>query len=128
MRDIRDAEKAIQGHFTARRESRKLANNTYLERRGDAIAVRLHFTDVITFNPDGSVTLNSGGWRTVTTKDRMNFTSGVRVFQHAHEWYVAVARETDDGLRYDWDSSIDYFDGITFKDGRVLEGRKKTNV
>ena len=51
---------------------RKLGNNTYAERRGDDIAVRLHSTDVVTFTPDGSIVLDSGGWRTVTTKERMN--------------------------------------------------------
>lgn len=54
------------------RERRKVANNTYAERRGDDIALRLHQTDVVTFHPDGSITLNTGGWYTVTTKDRMN--------------------------------------------------------
>lgn len=54
-------------------EHRKLQNSTYLERRpGSDIAVRLHQTDVLTFSPDGAITLDSGGWDTVTTKDRMN--------------------------------------------------------
>lgn len=56
-----------------KRDSRKLCNNTYLERcvNGD-IAVKLHGTDVLTFKPDNSTVYNSGGWRTVTTKSRMN--------------------------------------------------------
>jgi hypothetical protein len=55
-----------------KRARRKLCNNTYLERRGADIAVRLHATDVLVFRPDNSVVYNSGGWRTVTTKERMN--------------------------------------------------------
>lgn len=51
---------------------RKIANNTYAERRGEAIAVRLHDTDVVTFHPNGDIQLNTGGWFTVTTKERMN--------------------------------------------------------
>lgn len=51
---------------------RKVANNTYAERRGDSIALKLHDTDVVTYHPDGSITLDTGGWFTVTTKDRMN--------------------------------------------------------
>lgn len=54
------------------RERRKVGNNTYAERRGDRIAIRLHSTDVVTFLPDGSIMLNTGGWYSVTTKDRMN--------------------------------------------------------
>ena len=56
-----------------KRDTRKLCNNTYLERRinGD-IAVKLHGTDVLTFRPDNSVVYNTGSWNTVTTKERMN--------------------------------------------------------
>lgn len=65
-----DADSHLQGRC---RERRRLQNNTYLERRpGDDIAVRLHSTDVLTFSPDGTITLDTGGWNTVTTKDRMN--------------------------------------------------------
>jgi hypothetical protein len=53
-------------------ERRKVANNTYAERRWPDIAIRLHDTDVVTLHPDGSITLNTGGWYTVTTKDRLN--------------------------------------------------------
>ena len=52
--------------------SRPIENNTRIEQRGEDYAVRLHETDVVTFHMDGSVTLDSGGWLTVTTKARMN--------------------------------------------------------
>ena len=67
--NYRLADKLLQGRC---RESRKLENNTYLQRRGDNIAVKLHNTDVVTFAPNGDVVLDSGGWLTSTTKDRMN--------------------------------------------------------
>lgn len=56
-----------------RLERRKVANNTYLERRpsGD-IAVKLHATDVVTYHDDGTFSLQTGGWYSVTTKERMN--------------------------------------------------------
>lgn len=55
-----------------KRDSRKLKNNTYLvKRNGGDIAVKLHATDVVTFHQDGTVTYDTGGWGTVTTKDRM---------------------------------------------------------
>lgn len=66
----READAQLQGRC---RESRKLQNNTYLQRHpGGDIAVRLHRTDVLTFSPGGEFTLDTGGWNTVTTKDRMN--------------------------------------------------------
>lgn len=52
---------------------RKLANNTYAVRRGDAIAIRLHKTDVLLWHEDRvTVSFFTGGWFTVTTKDRLN--------------------------------------------------------
>jgi hypothetical protein len=53
------------------RSSRKLANNTYLERRNErTLAIRLHATDVVTITPN-YIELDSGGWHTPITKDRM---------------------------------------------------------
>jgi hypothetical protein len=59
------------------RVSLKLGNNTWLELTGsdpvhDYIAVRLHNTQIVKFWADGSVTLHTGGWYRVTTKDRLN--------------------------------------------------------
>lgn len=51
---------------------RVLANNTVAIRRGEDIAVRLHSTDILTYHPDGTVTYETGGWWSVTTKDRFN--------------------------------------------------------
>ena len=70
------------------RESRKLANNTYLLRRGDDIVIRLHHTNIITFLHNGEVVLNTGGWQTVTTKDRMNRFGGVRIYQKNWDWFI----------------------------------------
>ena len=73
-----------------------------------AVSVRYHYTDMATLHSDGSVTLRTGGWRTVTTKRRINqafryFGIAARVYQHRHEWYVAtsgtVAIEFEDGIR-----------------------------
>jgi hypothetical protein len=53
--------------------SRKLANNTYAKRRyANDIAIRLHNTDILTFESDGDITVNTGGWHTVTTRSRIN--------------------------------------------------------
>jgi hypothetical protein len=72
-------------------ERRKIANNTYAERRGDDIAVRLHATDILTYHPDETVTFDTGGWFTVTTKARFNdyAPSGVRFYSVKGVWYVS---------------------------------------
>lgn len=71
-------------------QSRKVANNTYLERRGDDIAVRLHATDVVTFHADGTATLNTGGWFTVTTKARINdyLPGGISLSSIKGRWFL----------------------------------------
>lgn len=62
------------------RDRFKLGNNTTLEARPrGAFAVRLHYTDVVTFHADGRVTLDSGGWQTPTTRDRFR-ACGFRVY------------------------------------------------
>lgn len=87
MQSFKEADQVLQGRC---KQSRKLGNNTYLERRpNNQIAVRLHRTDIITYHPDGSCTLNAGGWKTVTTKDRLNKYSPVCVWQAQSIWYVS---------------------------------------
>ena len=34
--------------------------------------IRLHDTDILTFQPDGAILINTGGWNTPTTRDRLN--------------------------------------------------------
>lgn len=79
---------------------RKLANNTYVRRLpDDTIAIRLHETDIVIVRPDDTFMLNSGGWRTYTTKDRINKFSPARVYQERNQWYM-------------WPGPIPFFDGI----------------
>lgn len=71
------------------KSKRKLANNTYAERRGEDIAIRLHQTDILTYKKDGTIVANSGGWKTSTTKDRLNnyLPTGVSIHQERGIWY-----------------------------------------
>lgn len=52
-----------------------------------------HRTAVVTVNADKSIRLDSGGWKTNTTRTAMNQASnqdelGFRVFQRAGDWFV----------------------------------------
>ena len=72
-----------------KRDSKKLENNTYLERiNPDCYGVRLHSTYVVRVYRDGRYVIDSGGWLTVTTKDRINKYSPCRVHQSKHVWYI----------------------------------------
>ncbi len=57
-------------------------------RDNEAVAIRYHATDVVTYHKDGRIVLNSGGYRTMTTKDRMNCYSPASVYQESGLWYV----------------------------------------
>lgn len=73
------------------RSTRKLDYRTYLERRSnDSIAVRFWETDVVTYFADGTIALNSGGWRTPTTKSRINEYAPVNVWQEKGVWYIGA--------------------------------------
>lgn len=81
------------------RESKKVGNNTYLVRISpETIGVRLHNTVVVRIHSDGTYTLNSGGWRTVTTKARINEFCPVRVSQKNYDWFVS-GEPFHDGIR-----------------------------
>ena len=47
-------------------------NTLGISYKDESLAVRYYWTDVITWKPDRRIILNSGGWRTYTTKDRIN--------------------------------------------------------
>lgn len=105
------------------RTSKKVANNTTLRldllplvtgqaEPQRAIRLRLHLTDILTFLPDGSTVVNSGGWKTVTTKARLNdwLPFGWRLVQSAGQWYWLPPRKACVGCAgagktlnsYDW--------------------------
>ena len=93
------------------RKQRKIDNNTtaYIE-YDDSVSVELHSTKVVVLYPNGLVKLQTGGWQTVTTKDRMNQYSPVYVQQRKGEWYVKIRRE--DGGR----------DEFPFMENMVVQG------
>lgn len=81
---------------------------TTIDNYNGIITVYYHSTPVVTIYP-GSVVLNSGGWRTATTKTRMNqaanqFALGFTVTQVKGDWFV----DTLDGR-------IPFTDGMQFE-------------
>lgn len=100
---------------------RKLANNTYLlaipklplnfldtnkEQPITHYAIRLHSTDVVEIYPDNSVKLFSGGFRTVTTKQRINSFSPLGVYQFSRTWYLTPDVEFYEGVHISADGTI----------------------
>jgi hypothetical protein len=53
--------------------------------------IKLHSTHIISYFANGEVELNSGGWRTSTTKNRMNEYAPVGISQYRGLWTVRYA-------------------------------------
>ncbi len=93
--------------FLGNRAARKLANNTIAERSQDSVGIRLHGTIIVRFHRD-AVELNSGGYRTVTTKSRMNsLLNRYAVYQRRGDWFV-MDRSTGTDYPFDDGMSLPY--------------------
>jgi hypothetical protein len=87
----------------------KLANNTYLDtiverpsgRRGYLIV--LHRTAVVTFWADGSIRLDTGGWQTLTTRDRID-RCGVKMWTEKGKPFIRWGDEQWRRSGTPWDS------------------------
>jgi len=79
------------------------------------VGVKYHDTIVIAFYRDLSIVLDSDGWRTVTTKKRINvfLPSPLSLWQDRSEWYVSLKR-------HDWNARGDSDNVVAFKDGMRL--------
>lgn len=83
---------------------------TKVTRDASGISVKYHNTVVASKTVGGTVTLNSGGWRTATTKTRINqfaneFCGGrFGVYQNKGDWFVRLP----DG------KECEFYDGIAF--------------
>lgn len=71
-------------------ESKALGYKTSLHRlNGNRIALKHHFTRIVLYHGDGSVTVDTHGWHSPTTKRRINAAlgnSGWGLYAHDGEW------------------------------------------
>lgn len=68
----------------------------------DTIALRYQDTDVVRWYADGTASLHTGGWRTATTKSRINEYSKARLYTVKGIWYVQSSAFVE-GMRIDAD-------------------------
>jgi hypothetical protein len=77
-------------------EAKIVANNTveYWNGKRERI-IRLHKTDILRFTPDKLI-INSGGWKTPTTRERINaFSPGwLHLHQKRSLWYISTGVAT----------------------------------
>jgi hypothetical protein len=89
------------------KNSKFVANNTLrIEYNDGTIAIRLHNTDIITYCGN-EIILNSGGWRTQTTKDRINsFCPPAHISQVKGLWYLRNGSLFYDGCKIDDEGNL----------------------
>lgn len=104
VRSYQDAD-----NYLGARQERPIGHNTRIVRVGTGISIRYHGSPVVRFTPDsvdrpGEIILDSCGWKTFTTKERMNAFAprGFRISQERGIWHL-----------WNYDTQVDYI----FKDG-----------
>lgn len=97
------------------RRERTLGYATRLLGHGDnSISIVHHWTPIITYFPDGTFEVNCGGFRTSTTKERLNLFTPLWVWQKNYQWFVgcmawdvnALAIPFEDGMRFTNDGQL----------------------
>jgi hypothetical protein len=63
-------------------------SNMAVTREGTIYYLKLHGNKIAALEKDGKMWISSAGWRTNTTKERLNGLPGVSVRQKNYEWYL----------------------------------------
>lgn len=97
---------------TARNKSngKPLENNTRLVETTNGYGIKLHNTIVVDIKSNGNYVLNTGGWYTKTTKERINSYFPFNLYTRKRIWYIGLTKETP------------FTDGIVIRrDGKVIK-------
>ncbi len=98
-------------------EMAEVATTTIKTKRG--VGIKYHNTVVVEILPDGGYVLDSGGWRTSTTKKRMNkyIDREFSVVQKHNEWFVKTPK-----------GEFPFEDGMEIKaNGQVVNASEEEN-
>jgi len=88
----------------AKRNTKKLKNNTYLEKIDEkTFGIKFHDTYVVKIFDSGLYELNTGGYKTKTTKVRMSEFSPIAVCQKRGEWFI---------FNYKKNTTIPFYNGV----------------
>lgn len=95
--------------------AKKVANNTveYVREDGTRV-IRLHLTDIVEILPCGTIRLNSGGFKTVTTKERIEryLPKGMRLWSEKGIWWIG---------KPSWMQGNEEEPTYPFKDGMIIK-------
>ena len=100
--------------------ARFLKRNTYeiLYKNGNR-AIRYHHTDIVTFKNNGDIVLNTNGWETSSTRERINEYSPFYIIQKDYIWYVFKNIS-----EINYEPKAPNFNGIKYYDGIILKGQE----
>lgn len=87
---------ASEGKTIDHKKAVKIENNTlsYTDENGDSV-IRLHNTDIIRTSANGKkITVFTGGWNTLTTRDRLNGHLPFSVYTQGGTLFVRTAKGT----------------------------------
>ena len=97
------------------RPTKKLARNTYLREDDGRMVVKFWDTDIIIIDSQDVYTLHTGGYLTVTTKDRLNSLTPARIHADKGLWYIYEGRG--------WDNRKLFAEGVRIDaHGQVVDG------
>jgi hypothetical protein len=89
---------------------RKIKANTYLEVLDDnTLGVLYHQTYILKINKDQTFTLNTGGWNTVTTRERMR--RAIALFNPMSKNYV-FTKKGELFFQETAKQAVEFFDGM----------------
>jgi hypothetical protein len=86
-------------------KGKRLQSNTLLKKDGDKFLIRLYDTEIIAITPQNVLTLDSGGYKTNTTKYRINELTCANISQAKKVWYIKDT-EFFDGIQIDLKGNV----------------------
>ena len=99
--------------------ARIIDNNTIRFHTNNVEHIQLHNTVIIRKFPNGDTQFDTGGWRTVTTKDRMNKYSDFSIWSDKGIWYIR--HNPTSWEKRDEFPTYYYYDGIIIGgDGKIV--------
>lgn len=96
-------------------DERKISSTAKVKRNGESIKIVLFETPIATFRKRGGVVLNSGGWRTRFTREKINqlLPKGTGLYSDGGLWVVHG---------FDGDQNVGFLDGMVISEQGIIEG------
>jgi len=103
----------------------QLGSSTVLLKRDEFYVVRLHETDIVTIAESGAYSVNTGGWYTKTTSQKIEEYSPVRFSTDRGLWFTKNGRLVPNhAFTYGDDGEFFYYGGNPLERAQAVENNK----